>query len=279
MHLAFWITGTASREATRSVNVDGTVNAFRAAAAAGVGRFVYASSVAAYGFHADNPLGMTEEWPVRPAARLFYAQEKVEVEHLLHQEAAAHSEVELYLLRPPIVLGPHTLGAKEVLPGVLMSLARRAANGVLRLPGRFPAFVPAFPIQFVHEDDVGQAFLLCIVAAGPAGTYNIAGDGIVTARDVARELGLTPLPFPLGIAQRAARLLAAVPTLPFVPPVTGWVEAASHPVIVDCRKARRDLGWRPRYTALEALRSVPAVRSFQRASLPTPRSAAPGRPG
>src|SRR3712207_7122430 len=55
VHLAFLITGNASRETTRAINVDGTLNAFRAAAAAGARRFVYASSVAAYGWHADNP--------------------------------------------------------------------------------------------------------------------------------------------------------------------------------------------------------------------------------
>ena len=60
----------------RAVNVDGTPNAFRAAAGPGARRSVYASSVAAYGFHPDNPVGMTEEWPVRPAARLFYARRR-----------------------------------------------------------------------------------------------------------------------------------------------------------------------------------------------------------
>jgi len=65
IHLAFMITGNASRQTIRAINVEGTLNAFRAAAAAGAKRFVYASSVAAYGFHPDNPIGMTEEWPVR----------------------------------------------------------------------------------------------------------------------------------------------------------------------------------------------------------------------
>lgn len=256
VHLAFLITGTASRKTTRSVNIDGTINAFRAAAAAGVSRFVYASSVAAYGFHPDNPLGMTEEWPARPAARLFYAQEKAELEQRLHMEAAAHPGIALYLLRPPIVLGPHAKGAKDLLPGLLGPLVRGAAVAMRGLPVRLPAFVPALPMQFIHEDDVGQAFLRCIVAAGPAGTYNIAGDGTVTAQDLARELGLAPLPFPVGITQRAARVLAAMPLPSFAPPVTEWVEAASHPVIIDTTRARRELGWRPRYSGMGALRAT-----------------------
>jgi hypothetical protein len=55
VHLAFLITGNASRETTQSINVDGTLNVFRAAADVGAQRFVYASSVAAYGFGTDIP--------------------------------------------------------------------------------------------------------------------------------------------------------------------------------------------------------------------------------
>lgn len=254
VHLAFLITGNASRQTTRAINVDGTLNAFRAAAAAGARRFVYASSVAAYGFHADNPVGMTEEWPVRPAAKLFYAQEKAELEQLLQDEADAHPETDLYLLRPPVVLGPHTVGAKDVLPGPLAPLGRRLAEqSTRRLPVPVPALVPALPLQFIHEDDVGQALLQCVVAAGPPGAYNIAGDGVLTAADVAREYGALPLPLPAGPAQLAAR---AVSRLPFLPPVAEWVEAASHPAIMDTTKAKRELGWQPRYTGLEALRAT-----------------------
>ena len=69
VHLAFMITGTASRQTIREINVEGTLSAFAAAAEARAKRFVYASSVAAYGFHPDNPVGMTEDWPsARPHA-------------------------------------------------------------------------------------------------------------------------------------------------------------------------------------------------------------------
>jgi nucleoside-diphosphate-sugar epimerase len=256
VHLAFMITGTASRAATRAINVEGTLNAFRAAAAAGAKRFVYASSVAAYGFHTDNPVGMTEEWPVRPAARLFYAQEKAEIEQLLWAEAAEHPEIELYLLRPPIVLGPHTVGAKQLLPGPLEPLAARLGARAGRLPVPVPALVPDVPLQFIHEYDVGQALLLCVVAAGPPGAYNITGDGVLTGADVARELGVLPVPIPGRLVNAAARAVARIPQPPFLPPVTEWVEAASHPSIMDAGKARRELGWEPVYTGLEALRDT-----------------------
>jgi nucleoside-diphosphate-sugar epimerase len=150
VHLAFLITGQASRETIRAINVEGTLNTFRAAAAAGARRFVYASSVAAYGFHEDNPEGMTEEWPARPAEHLFYAQEKAEIEGLLHEEAAAHPDLELYLLRPPIVLGPHTVGAKQVLPGPLDALGKAVGRRFTRLPVPVPAPVPDLPVQFIH---------------------------------------------------------------------------------------------------------------------------------
>jgi nucleoside-diphosphate-sugar epimerase len=253
VHLAFMITGTASRETIRAINVDGTLNTFRAAASAGAKRFVYASSVAAYGFHRDNPFGMTEDWPARPAAHLFYAQEKAEIEAALSEESAAHPEVDLYVLRPPIVLGPHAIGAKEILPGSLEPIGRRLARLVGRLPVALPVPAPRLPMQFIHEDDVAGAFLLCIAGAGPAGTYNITADGVLTADEVARELGLAPLPVPPAVVQTAARAIAS---MPFAPPVAEWAEAASHPPIIDASKAKRELGWSPRYTSIDALRET-----------------------
>jgi nucleoside-diphosphate-sugar epimerase len=253
VHLAFLITGNASRETTRAINVDGTLNVFRAAAAAGARRFVYASSVAAYGFHADNPETIDEEWPTRPAAKLFYAQEKAELEELLAQEAAAHPELALFLLRPPVVLGPNVVGGKDVLPGPFAPLGRKLFSRPRRLPVPVPVFVPELPMQFIHEEDVGRALVQCIVGAGPPGAYNIAGDGVVTAADVAREFGALPIPLPAGPAQAAAR---AFSRLPFLPPVAEWVEAASRPAIMDTSKAHEKLGWRPRYSGLEALRDT-----------------------
>ncbi|MBB3082280.1 NAD-dependent epimerase/dehydratase family protein [Geodermatophilus sabuli] len=253
VHLAFLVTGNAPRHTARAINVDGTLTVFRAAAEAGARRFVHASSVAAYGWHADNPERISEDWPVRPAARLFYAREKAELEHLLEAEAATAPGLALYLLRPPVVLGPHAAGAKDLLPGPLAPLGRRLFGRPRRLPLPLPVLVPELPLQFVHEEDVGRALQLCVVGAGPPAAYNIAGDGVLTTVDVARELGALPVPLPAAPAQLAAR---AVSRLPFLPPVAEWVEAVSRPAIMDTSRAKELLGWRPRWTGLEALRAT-----------------------
>jgi nucleoside-diphosphate-sugar epimerase len=54
-------------------------------------------------------------------------------------------------------------------------------------------------------------------------------------------------------AQLAAQAIAA---LPLLPPVAQWVEAASHPAIMDTTRAKKELDWAPRFTALEALRDT-----------------------
>ncbi len=249
VHLAFLILA-GNAETTRAINVDGTLNVFRAAADAGVRRFVYASSIAAFGFHPDNPVGMTEDWPTRPSEHFFYAQEKAELEHLLERETAKHPDTALYLLRPPIVLGPDAFGAKlsprkEQITKQLVGLLRRA--------GVVPALAPDTPVQFIHQDDVAEALRLCVVAAGPPGAYNIAADDLLSGVDVARALGLRTLPIPGAPVRAAAR---AVSKLPFLPSGAQWVEALSHPAVMDTTRARTGLGWSPRHSARDSLRET-----------------------
>ena len=250
VHLAFLIIG-GSKDLTHAVNVEGTLNAFRAAAQAGVTRFVYASSVAAYGFHKDNPVPMTEEWPTRPADRLFYAKEKAELEQLLDEEEAKHPDLDLYLLRPPIVLGPDFIGGKLDLQPQLAALGRAIMAGIRRVP--VPAVVPDLELQVIHQDDVGEALRLCVVGEGPPGAYNIAAEEVLTMADVVREAGLLPIPVPGAPVQSVARFLSQ---LPIPNSAAQWVEVMSHPAIMDISRAKSELGWKPAYSAIDSLRAT-----------------------
>jgi len=104
VHLAFIIMG--SRDESARVNLAGTRNVFEATvASARARRLVYTSSVAAYGYHSDNPVPITEEVPPRGSPEHYYSEQKAACEAAL-AEITAGTPLEVYILRPCIVAGP-----------------------------------------------------------------------------------------------------------------------------------------------------------------------------
>src|SRR5690349_22371954 len=114
VHLAFIIMG--SRDESARVNLAGTRNVFEATvAAARPRRLVYTSSVAAYGYHADNPVPITEEVPPRGSPEHYYSEQKAACETAL-AEITSGSSLEVYVLRPCIVAGPKAPALAEAMP-------------------------------------------------------------------------------------------------------------------------------------------------------------------
>jgi nucleoside-diphosphate-sugar epimerase len=255
VHLAFAIFG--DREEARKINLEGTRNAFETAIKAGVSRLVYASSVAAYGFHPDNPQPLTEDIPAWGSEGFYYSAQKAELEDLL-DELLPGSGVEAYVFRPCIVGGPRATMLIEqtveaVRGGDPLPLVRK---GVGKLPLLSPVLPdPGLPIQLVHHDDVARAMAAAICGDGPAGVYNLAGEGEVRVRDIARQLGWRWLPIPrpaVGLGTALARRLS------FASPKLEWAIAADTPMVMDTAKARRDLGWEPQHPASQTLRETVA---------------------
>src|ERR671923_1968341 len=98
VHLAFAF--LSASDATRELNVAGSRRVFEAAAKAGVQRICYASSVAAYGFHDDNPDWLTEEIPPRGSREHPYSHQKAEVERVLADTMAGGGRTAAYVFRP-----------------------------------------------------------------------------------------------------------------------------------------------------------------------------------
>lgn len=179
VHLAA-VTGKASRSEYFRVNREGTRALVEAAAAAGVPRFIFVSSVAA---------GFADQW------RYFYAQSKREAERLV-----AQSGMEYAVVRPTMIFGPQA--------PVLAGLAKLA-----RLPVT-PLFAGGRALaQPIHVDDL-NAVLEELLARPklPQGIVEVAGSEQVSMRSLLRliaEAGnrkLRGLSFPA----RPVRALLAV---------------------------------------------------------------------
>jgi nucleoside-diphosphate-sugar epimerase len=140
VHLAFMIMGGAKE--SREVNLVGSRNVFEASVAAGSQRLVYASSVAAYGFHRDNPQPLTEDVPARGSAGHYYSAQKAEVEELLEATlAGAHTDG--YVFRPCIVAGPQAPLLIDSLP--YTQISERLPGPVLGLLEGVPILKPVLP--------------------------------------------------------------------------------------------------------------------------------------
>jgi nucleoside-diphosphate-sugar epimerase len=253
VHLAFIIMGSASESAR--VNLEGSRNVFEATVAAGAKRLVYASSVAAYGFHGENPQPLTEDVPARGTASHYYSAQKAEVETVLRQTLQG-SATEAYVLRPCIVGGRDAPLLIESLPYTqvfdrLPRAVRRLLDGVPIIEPVLPD--PGVPFQLVHHDDVASAMRAAVLGRGEPGVYNLAGAGELTVSQLARELGWYSIPVPELAVGAVAELVGR---LGFLPAQAQWIAAFREPVIMDTSKARRELRWRPKYDALQTLRET-----------------------
>ena len=252
VHLAFIIGGSRDDHAQRrSINIEGSRNVFASAAEAGARRIVYASSVAAYGAHPDNPELITEDYPTRGTPGVDYSEEKAEIEGILDLFEKEHPAITVVRFRVGPVVGP---GFVEQLYSFLPPGSRRLPLFASWFPRVFPNPIQGgrFLIQAVHEQDVAQAFGRAITGQAH-GAYNIAGDGVLGARDVAAIMHAAVVPIPLFGAKQLVDLAYRLR----LSNVSGdWVQLMRYPILVDTTRAKTQLGWTPKFSSDAALRSA-----------------------
>ena len=255
VHLAFIIVAS---EGTQDINISGSRNVFAAAAAAGVGRVVYASSVAAYGFHEGNPQPLLENVPTRGSEAHPYSAQKAAVERVL-AETLTGTQTEAYVFRPCIVAGPDAPLLLDSIPYI--QLSEKLPGAVRTLLDQVPILKPVLPdpgvpFQLVHHDDVADALVAGVLGRGEPGVYNLAGDGELTMATLADELGYYSVPIPELAVDATATIIAR---LPMLPPEARWIEAFRTPVLMATAKAQSTLGWKPKFDAVETLRETIAA--------------------
>lgn len=222
----------------RQVNVAGTRALAEAAAAAGVRRFVFLSTVKVYGEQSAPGHPWREHDPT--AATDPYAVSKLEAEAALRAAGAA-AGMEYTVVRPPLVYGPGVRAnflalAEAVARGVPLPLgAVRNRRSMVALAN----LVDFLTVCLAHPAAANEVFN--VADATPLSTADLA-------RGLAKALGRPPrlVPVPPWALRAALRL-------------TGRGETAARllgDLEVDTGKASKRLGWQPPLTSEQGLREA-----------------------
>ncbi|MGH8139419.1 MAG: NAD-dependent epimerase/dehydratase family protein [Steroidobacteraceae bacterium] len=227
--------GTAEeRERIRAVNVEATGELAAAANACGVRRMVLLSSIGVLGaqsgdgaFNASTP----------PAPHDFYSRTKLESERIA-MALAAQGSVEVSIVRPPLVFGPHA-------PGNFGRLMKGLQRGI-----PLPLGAVHNRRSFVSVWNLCDFVIACLTSGGAIGLPLLVADEEVVSiaellRRCARILGnrLPPLPVPVALLRLAGAVVGR----------QADIERLCSSLIVDTRDSQTRTGWRPPLSLSEGL--------------------------
>ncbi|MDD5658265.1 MAG: NAD-dependent epimerase/dehydratase family protein [Elusimicrobia bacterium] len=238
IHLAGSVHEPAGEAACRTANVEGTRALALAARRAGVGRFVFASSVKAMGEGSAPGEVWDETRPCRPQDA--YGRSKLSAEHEL-ADVAKDGGLEAVILRLPMVHGPGVKAnmrrlLRAVQKGLPMPLGLiRNARSLLFVGNAVDAMLAAAE----HPAAKGETFLLC------------DGEAVSTpelVRCLARAMGKRAilLPIPIGLLRGIGALAGRACD----------VDRLASSLAVDCGKFKRLAAWTPPFSVHDGLRQT-----------------------
>lgn len=239
VHAAAALPIQSSREAIRSVNVEGTATVLAAALELGVRRLVLISSTAVYGVPERHPIH--EHDPLVGVG--WYGESKIEAERLCAE--FGRRGLEVAIVRPKTFVGPERLGVFEIL------------FDWIREGRRIPVLGDASNrYQLLAVEDLVDAVVRCFDAPVGGEALNVGAARFGTVRDDLQALidhagsGSRLRPVPVRPAELSLRALE----LAHLSPLAEWHYRTAHrDSFVSIAKARSLLGWEPRLSNAETL--------------------------
>ncbi|MEH6405370.1 MAG: SDR family oxidoreductase [Sneathiella sp.] len=183
VHLASIVGAGGDPEFEYSVDVLGTKNVLDCCVDVKAAQIVVTSSGAAYGYHEDNPEWLRETDPLRGNEDFAYSRHKRMVEELLAEYREKQPQLTQLVFRPGSVIG-------ENVSNQITALFERPF--ILGISGSDCSFV------FIWDRDVVSCIVKGILE-DKEGIYNLAGDGAMPMREIAKVLGKPYLPLPAGL--------------------------------------------------------------------------------
>jgi nucleoside-diphosphate-sugar epimerase len=235
VHLAWRITADHDREHQRRTNREGSAAVLEAVRRTGVRHLTFLSSAAVY---SPAPAGAVvgEDWPRRGIPGSPYSADKVVVEDMLDRAGTDTPDLRVARIRPPLVLATSTAHqATGMALGRLAPLVRLTGGWVplVLMPSRTR-------VQLVAAADVAELVGRALLA-GAHGAYNVADSPVLTPAELARLLGGRHVPAPAAVARSLLDLTfrARLQQLDH-----SWFDVLLRIPVLDCARARDELGWR-----------------------------------
>ena len=244
VHLASILQASKDRARDFDIDVNGTRNVLRACIEAGVKHVTVTSSGAAYGYYPDNPEWIDEADAIRGNVEFAYSDHKRQVEELLATFRSNHTELQQLIFRPGTVLGTET---RNQITGLF------EAKRVLTIKGSDSPFV------FIWDQDVLAAMEMGI-REDKNGIYNMAGDGALTMREIAKRLNKPTLnlsPWMLKSALQVAKWLGR-PTGP------EQINFLRYRPVLSNKRLKNEFGYQLQKTSAETLEFFIEARGLRR---------------
>ncbi len=234
VHLAAIVTPgpRGDRETAHAVEVRGTRSLLRACLAAGVGRFVYTSSGAAYGYYADSPEWLCEDDAIRGNPEFAYSDHKRQVEEMLARWRERSPELKQLIFRPGVILGASANNQITALFDKKMILGVSGSQS---------------PFVFIWDQDVVMAIVKG-VREGGEGIFNLAGDGVLTMPEIAQRLGKRYVVLPAWLLRGALWVLSKLRLTQYGPEQVGFLQY--RPVLSN-RRLKEEFGYQPQKSTRE----------------------------
>ncbi|HET8937227.1 MAG TPA: NAD-dependent epimerase/dehydratase family protein [Polyangiales bacterium] len=201
-----------------------------------VPKLVVLSSAMLYGPSPDNPHFLNEDAPLLGAQEFHQIRDLIDVDMLAQSFFWRNPRVETVLLRPCHILGR----------------VRNASSNYARMerPITVMGFDPM--LQVIHERDVVEALMLAL-QPGTRGIYNLRGPGELPLSRIWRILGKAPTPVP---GPMIRTLLSSLWSSKFSNFPKEELDHLRYICLVDDRRARKELGFTPRYGIEDTVRAV-----------------------
>lgn len=232
VHLASVVAVGGDPQRDWEIDVLGTKNVLQASLNAGVEHLVVTSSGAAYGYHADNPVPLSEDDPLRGNEDFPYARNKREVEEMLTEWRELYPHFEQTVFRPCTVLGPTT-------DNQITAMFERPM--VMGLTGT------STPFSLIADTDVVDALVQAVQRPKP-GIYNLSSDGMLSLREIAKLNHKPYFAIPPAILKSALWLLHA---LRLTKLTAGNVKFIQYRPVLSNDRLKSEFGFSPRHNAAE----------------------------